>query len=208
MDELKTGLVKFVFDKGRELFVQKRFVTEEEYSIFKPAKTDLYSSPSDKGGKGFAFDVSFIEAANYCNLLSELDGYRHAYDISSNPVNPVNLDSEGYRLFTLGEWEELLKVQIMAEKEEVEFLKGVYWQLTETEISLPHKPDGSSDPEHPEFIWSYRVAVGGSADSSEKLLSGKPLSLLLGYEGNYRTCFRIVRGNAEQNAWSRNIFSF
>lgn len=205
MDNLKLDMYKCSFDGNRELFVQKRFVTIGEYSFFKSlTRDDSALEGKDISGENI-FDVSFIDAASFCNYLSELEGFGNAYDVSSNPVNPAILDSEGYRLFTAGEWLELVKIEEDLKSSGVKDLKGVHWQLTETERSLPYRPDGSGDVEHPEFIWSYRVVVGGSGDSSEKLMSGDPIALLLGYDGNYKTCFRVVRGNAEQNAAMRRF---
>lgn len=201
MDELEIDLVKVSFEEGRELWVQKKFVSVSQIQPYR-SRGDEFAEEMENP-EGPVFNVSFVEAAAFCNYLSELNGFSPAYDIAKDPVNPDNLDTEGFRLLTLEEWENLLSMEEELEKSGIVCLRGCFWQLTETEKSLPFKPDGRADFENPEFIWSYRIAVGGSSDSSKALVEGKPLALILAFEGDYRTAFRVVRGNYSQNKVTR-----
>ncbi|SET45156.1 Formylglycine-generating enzyme, required for sulfatase activity, contains SUMF1/FGE domain [Natronincola peptidivorans] len=77
-----------------------------------PVTQDLYASITQevpfsfKGDRNPAENVSWNEAISFCNLLSQKDGLRECYSISSNGQNVIcNWESNGYRLPSEAEWE-------------------------------------------------------------------------------------------------------
>ena len=57
-----------------------------------------------KGEREPVTDVSWLEAAKFCNLLSKREGYEPAYEIKGKKVS-WNEEADGYRLPTEAEWE-------------------------------------------------------------------------------------------------------
>lgn len=53
--------------------------------------------------------ISWIEAAGFCNWLSQLEGLDPVYQINKQQLIGVNPDSDGYRLLTEAEWEWLAR---------------------------------------------------------------------------------------------------
>jgi|GEM_PF-5172966 len=95
-----------------DYYIGQYEVTFDEYDAYCEAVGK--SKPDDRGwGRGTrpVMNVSWIEAIQYCNWLSEQEGLQPGYDNSGNLLNSngqVTTDItqvEGYRLLTEAEWE-------------------------------------------------------------------------------------------------------
>jgi len=53
--------------------------------------------------------ISWIEAASFCNWLSQLEGLDPVYRINKQQLGGINPHSDGYRLLTEAEWEWLAR---------------------------------------------------------------------------------------------------
>jgi sulfatase modifying factor 1 len=87
------------FEIGSPLEEEGRDDNEEPHDVWltrpEPAEAELP-----------ALDVSWLDAAAYCNRLSEAEGLTPCYTIEGEDVQwPEGLDCEGYRLPTEAEWE-------------------------------------------------------------------------------------------------------
>ncbi len=76
-------------------------VTNEEYT--------QYDKTSQGDPKNPVTSVSWIEAAAYCNWLSQLEGFTPVYQINNNQLQSINSNTDGYRLLTEAEWEWLAR---------------------------------------------------------------------------------------------------
>ncbi|OUR71453.1 hypothetical protein A9Q78_09775 [Methylophaga sp. 41_12_T18] len=76
-------------------------VTYAEYKQFDPSKQGDAKKP--------VTSVSWIEAALFCNWLSQQEGLPPVYQITNNRLQRINSNSNGYRLLTEGEWEWLAR---------------------------------------------------------------------------------------------------
>jgi formylglycine-generating enzyme required for sulfatase activity len=76
-------------------------VTQEFYH------TVTKASPSIFFGKNKPVEtVTWLEAVQFCNRLSDLNGLEHCYDFSGEPDRiKFNINGNGYRLPTEAEWE-------------------------------------------------------------------------------------------------------
>lgn len=67
----------------------------------------------DKKQKGDAnkpvTNVSWLNAAMFCNWLSQQEGLKPVYQINANRLNAINNNADGYRLLTEAEWEWLAR---------------------------------------------------------------------------------------------------
>ena len=76
-------------------------VTNKEYG--------QYDSRAQGAPQKPVTSVSWIDAAKFCNWLSQQEGLSPVYRISNKQLNGVNAYSNGYRLLTEAEWEWLAR---------------------------------------------------------------------------------------------------
>lgn len=79
-------------------------VTEAQFAQFKPGVTVA------AGGNLPARNVSWLEAAAFCNWLSAKDGLQPAYQIGGGRLRGFDPSADGYRLLSEAEWEWLARV--------------------------------------------------------------------------------------------------
>ncbi|EKE80635.1 SUMF1/EgtB/PvdO family nonheme iron enzyme [Idiomarina xiamenensis] len=87
-------------DFSRPIWVSRHEITEAQYHAF-----------TQQGGTSSlpVSQVSWLEAVQYCNWLSEQEGLPLFYRIQGQQVVGVNAEARGYRLLTEAEWEWLAK---------------------------------------------------------------------------------------------------
>ena len=99
-------------ETGRDADEARHLVLfESEYEIGEHEVTQasydslMGTNPSHFRGADLPVEnVTFLDAVNYCNALSDQKGYPHSYEISGNTVT-WNHTAHGYRLPTEAEWE-------------------------------------------------------------------------------------------------------
>tara|TARA_B100000214_G_C23960020_1_gene624763 strand:- start:92 stop:1990 length:1899 start_codon:yes stop_codon:yes gene_type:complete len=80
----------------KHFFVSKNLITESQFKNFK-SSTKSSNNPIN--------NISWIEAAKFCNWLSRKEGFEQFYIIKNNQLIYFNTKSNGYRLPTEAEWE-------------------------------------------------------------------------------------------------------
>lgn len=89
---------KVIFTKS--LLVSKTEITQAQYK-----KVMNYKNPSRiLDDKNPVEQVTFLDAVDFCNRLSKLEGYEECYTINGSTVT-WNKSANGYRLMTESEWE-------------------------------------------------------------------------------------------------------
>ncbi len=82
---------------SRHFIVSKFLITESQFFL---------SKGSGSGSKELPIrNVSWEEAAAFCNWLSKKEGYKPFYLFKENGSYELNVNSTGYRLLTEAEWE-------------------------------------------------------------------------------------------------------
>ena len=82
-----------------DFYLSKYELTQGEY------KALTGENPSNFKGDNLPVEnISWLDAINYCNLLSEREGLAKAYEIKDNQVI-WHKEADGYRLPTEAEWE-------------------------------------------------------------------------------------------------------
>ncbi|MGC9367131.1 MAG: SUMF1/EgtB/PvdO family nonheme iron enzyme [bacterium] len=177
----------------KKLLVQPFPVTNEEFQKFlkitEQVEKEKYNSDQpEKPVRG----ISYFDAVLYANYISELQGFPPAYSIQEIPYQVVISGDQGYRLFTWAEWQKLVDF----DKEGlIRGLKGLIWQWTETSEKHPWDQQGQTDPERPNYQWTYQLIVGGSDIASNQFLQGYPTALILPDQSFPRLGFRLIQGS-------------
>jgi len=82
---------------SRHFIVSKFLITESQFFL---------SKGSGSGSKELPIrNISWEEAAEFCNWLSKKEGYKPFYLFKENGSYELNVNSTGYRLLTEAEWE-------------------------------------------------------------------------------------------------------
>jgi formylglycine-generating enzyme required for sulfatase activity len=122
-------------------FLGKYAVTQEQYEEVTGTNPSAH-----KGSREPVTDVSWVDAATFCNSLSKREGLEPAYDIEGEQVN-WNEGAEGYRLPTEEEWECAARAgtQTAWSFGDDESQVGEYAWLGENSGGAPH-PVGEKSP--------------------------------------------------------------
>ena len=81
----------------KPFYAAKHEVTNAQFALFRAG----HSGPSREP----VTSISWLEAAAFCNWLSEQDGFSPFYRIEGGRLRAVNARADGYRLLSEAEWE-------------------------------------------------------------------------------------------------------
>jgi formylglycine-generating enzyme required for sulfatase activity len=80
----------------RHFYLAEQLVTADQYAQFKP--------PTGSSGKQPAVQMSWVDAAEFCNWLSAKERLSPVYEFSAGQLVGVDSVADGYRLPTEAEW--------------------------------------------------------------------------------------------------------
>ncbi|MBN45159.1 MULTISPECIES: PEGA domain-containing protein [unclassified Methylophaga] len=86
---------------NRPFYAGTNEVTHAEYQQFDSTKSGDAQLP--------VTNVTWLEAVNFCNWLSQQEGLTPIYDVQGNQLNRININADGYRLLMEAEWEWLAR---------------------------------------------------------------------------------------------------
>ncbi len=89
----------------KPFYVGTTEITEAQFAQYKPDK-----SVQASGKKHPVRDVSWVEAAGFCNWMSAQDGLQPAYQLVDGQLRGFDATADGYRLLSEAEWEWLARV--------------------------------------------------------------------------------------------------
>lgn len=165
---------EMIFVKGGNFFIGKYEVTQELW------ESVMGNNPSSFNGTRKPVEkVSWFDAIEFCNRLSDKDGLQRVYRVSGEDII-CNLNSNGYRLPTEKEWEYAAKGG---------------------NISKGYKYSGSNNFE--EVAWKWENSGGETHDVGSKSpnelgiydMSGNVWEWCWDMDGNSATS-RVLRGGS------------
>lgn len=96
----------------RPFYVSVNEITNKQYRVFNNAhKSGIYKSHDLSNDSFPVTNISWQEAAEYCNWLSEKDGLEKVYRELNGALVAKNPIPTGYRLVTESEWEWVARIQ-------------------------------------------------------------------------------------------------
>lgn len=153
----------------RPFYVSLTEVTNQQYKAFDAEHSSgNFNGSSLDGANQPVVNISWQQAALYCNWLSELEGLTPFYTTSRGFVAGVNNNSTGYRMLTEAEWTWLSKFTVSG------FAKKYIWG---DEDALPGPVENFADSSVSKFINFTQEDINdgfitsspvGSFDANEK----------------------------------------
>ncbi|GHA11833.1 hypothetical protein GCM10008090_22030 [Arenicella chitinivorans] len=97
--------VVYTAELTKPFFVAKHETTNKQFRVFKKThNAGNFKQKSLDAHRAPAVNISWQEAALYCNWLSQIEGLDPFYTTQSGFVAGMNKDANGYRLLTEVEW--------------------------------------------------------------------------------------------------------
>tara|TARA_B100001057_G_scaffold93861_1_gene90221 strand:+ start:3611 stop:5524 length:1914 start_codon:yes stop_codon:yes gene_type:complete len=94
--------IQKIVEISKHFYVSNNLITEKIYNLSKKINGGQEKIPVS--------NLSWTEAAIFCNWLSNQEGFKPFYNFSkNNEIISYDLDSKGYRLLTESEWELIAK---------------------------------------------------------------------------------------------------
>ena len=103
--ERRANETRWAAQLERSFYLSKTQVTNQQFRRFEPDHSSgNFNSISLDGEEQPVVNITWQQAALYCNWLSEREGLSAFYQTSRGFVSGVNPESNGYRLMTEAEW--------------------------------------------------------------------------------------------------------
>jgi len=101
----RSNEVRYTAELDKHFYVSLNEVTNKEFRAFDPNHNSRnYKRKSLDSAKHPVVNISWQQAAKYCNWLSKREKLTPFYQTKSGYVSGQNLDANGYRLLTEAEW--------------------------------------------------------------------------------------------------------